>query len=271
MTPECNLCGAADARVMLSAGEWRVLKCPHCELGWLDPKPDARRLAELYDEDYFTRHKIMTSDDDEQLARKVAGQRSWVNFVRRHKKVGSLLDIGCASGYLLARAREVGYEVRGIEVSEWAVQQGRERLGLDIRQSTIESADFAPASFDVITMLHVVEHLEEPVNNLIKVREWLKPDGVLIVACPNTNSFDAAKYGAEWTGWSIPYHIWHFTPKSLGIILNRARYEVTAVQTLPSKWVKDKLRRIPVVGLTRNIVCRWFSGRDMRLAARRRD
>lgn len=264
----CYFCGDVDAEVVITVGEWSVLRCPKCDLGWLYPKPDPSELSRLYDEDYFSQNRIMVAETDEQLALKVAGQRTRVRFVRRYKDSGELLDIGCASGYFLARAKEAGYSVCGLEVSEWAVREGREKLRLKIEQGTIETADFEPAAFDAITMWHTVEHFEDPVKSLSKVRRWLKPDGILIIECPNSRSFDAAKYGIEWTGWSIPYHLWHFTPRSLGDILHRLGYEVVGIQTFRSQWVKDRLRKIPVLSLARNLISSCFTGRDMRIVAK---
>lgn len=267
MRSECYLCGGTDPQVVAAIDKWRILRCAECGLGWLDPWPEVSQLSELYDEAYFTDHRIMVAETDEQLAKKVADQASLVRFVRRYRGSGVLLDIGCASGYFIARAREAGYEVQGLEISEWAVRQGRDRLGLQITQGTIESCDFQPSSFDAITMLHVAEHLEDPVKSIAKIREWLKPDGVLVLACPNMGSFDARKYGADWAGWRIPYHLWHFSPRSLSGILDRAGFRTICVRTEPSRWIKEKVRSIPIVSISRNIVSAFFSGRDMRLVA----
>lgn len=267
MMPNCYLCGCADTRTVETIGEWRILKCTNCDLGWLDPRPESTS-DELYGREYFSQHRIMTAETDEELAAKVAAQGSRVRFIRRYRDVGRLLDIGCASGHFLARARESSYVVQGLETSEWAVQEGRKRLGLDIEQGTVETAEFEEASFDVITLWHVVEHLDDPIRSLSTVLGWLKPGGALVLECPNSGSFDAGKYGPEWPGWSIPYHLWHFTPRSLSAVLDRAGYEVVGIQTLPSQWLRERLRRIPLLGLARILICPLFTGRDMRLVAR---
>lgn len=265
--PACELCGSVRSEVAICVGEHRVVRCSGCGLGQLDPRPKPASLSDLYGEDYFSQHR-MTADTDDQLRARVAGQDYLVRFIRRWRRAGSLLDIGCASGYFPARARETGYEVCGLEIAEWAVRQGQERLGLNIHQGTIGSASFDPASFDIITMWHVVEHLDEPISDLTTVRNWLKPDGVLVVACPNAGSFDAKKYGVEWAGWSIPYHIWHFTPKSLGMLLTGCGYEALHLKTTNSQWIKERLRRLPVLTIVRNLVSSRFTGRDMWVVAR---
>lgn len=264
----CAICGGSESVPVISLGEWRVLRCPRCNLGRLDPWPDSAVGSEKYGPEYFAEHKIMTSETDDELARKIAGQRSRVEFLRRHKSAGSLLDIGCASGYFLARAREKGFEAHGIEVSEWAVQEGRKRLGLDIDQGTTDDLEFAAGSFDVVTMWHVLEHVEKPVETLVRIRGWLKQDGVLVLECPNMDSFDARRYGAQWRGWSLPYHVWHYTPESLAAVVQESGYEVVHAESLRSEWIRDTLRRVPVVGILRNPLAAMFTGRDMRLVAR---
>ncbi|MHB1190363.1 MAG: class I SAM-dependent methyltransferase, partial [Armatimonadota bacterium] len=166
-----------------------------------------------------------------------------------------------------AAARDAGFDVRGIEISEWAVKEGIQRLDLEIEQGVIESVDY-PAAFDAVTMWHVVEHFEDPVASLAKVREWLAPGGLLVIECPNSGSFDAERYDTEWAGWRIPYHLWHFTPKSLAAVLERAGYEVVRVQTTRSLWIKEKIRKIPVLSIARTPISACFTGRDMRIVAR---
>lgn len=262
----CAICGGTEGGLVIAFGEWRVLRCPKCDLGRLDPKPDM--ASQQYGEEYFAEHRIMTAGTDDELARKIAGQRSRVNFIKRYKPSGQLLDIGCASGYFLARAREEGYGVHGIEVSEWAVQEGRSRLGLEIDKGNTDDVDFPDGSFDIITMWHVIEHVEQPIEALSEVRRWLKQDGLLVIECPNMDSFDARRCGKDWRGWSIPYHLWHYTPASLAMMLQRSGYEVLHTEKLRSQWIRDTLRRVPIVGLLRNPISSLFSGRDMRMVAR---
>lgn len=261
----CAICGGIEGALVVSLGEWRVLRCQQCGLGRLDPRPDA--TSQQYGEEYFAENKIMTADTDEELARKVAGQRSRARFIKRYMPSGHLLDIGCASGYFLARAREEGYRVRGIEVSKWAVQEGRNRLELEIDEGTTENLDFPAGTFDIVTMWHVLEHVERPIEAISKVRGWLRKDGILVIECPNMESFDARRQGERFA-WRIPYHLWHFTPRSLAEILHRSGYEVLRTETMRSQWMRDTLRRVPVVGLLRNPKAALFSGRDMRLVAR---
>lgn len=75
--------------------------------------------------------------------------------------------------------------------------------------------DFEPDSFDVITLWHVMEHLE-PLNEVWEtLNSLLTEKGVLIVAVPNCSSYDARKYGAYWAAYDVPRHLWHFTPGTI--------------------------------------------------------
>lgn len=75
--------------------------------------------------------------------------------------------------------------------------------------------DYAPASFDVITLWHVMEHLEHLSETWERLYSLLTEKGVLIVAVPNCSSYDARKYGAYWAAYDVPRHLWHFTPSTI--------------------------------------------------------
>ena len=72
--------------------------------------------------------------------------------------------------------------------------------------------EFAPGSFDVITLWHVMEHLEHLDEVWQRLHELLTEKGVLIVAVPNCSSYDAQRYGEYWAAYDVPRHLWHFTP-----------------------------------------------------------
>ena len=99
------------------------------------------------------------------------------------------------------------------------------------------------------------------------MRDLLTEGGKVFIELPNYRSVDAKGYGTEWTGWDLPYHLWHFTPESLSRLLTTCGFNVRLVKRHPSTYVRNKLRTIPVVSVLRNLVCLFFSGRDMTIVA----
>ena len=131
-----------------------------------------------------------------------------------HRKTGRLLDIGTGTGYFADTMKRGGWQVEAIEKNAHARAFAKEHFGLEVKPDTALK-DFEPDSFDVITLWHVMEHLE-PLNEVWEtLNSLLTENGVLIVAVPNCSSYDARKYGAYWAAYDVPRHLWHFTPGTI--------------------------------------------------------
>ena len=131
-----------------------------------------------------------------------------------HRKEGRLLDIGTGTGYFAATMQRQGWQVEAVEKDEGARRFAREHFALQVKPETA-LRDYAPHSFDVITLWHVMEHLEHLNETWELLNTLLTEKGVLIVAVPNSSSFDACKYGAYWAAYDVPRHLWHFTPATI--------------------------------------------------------
>ncbi len=131
-----------------------------------------------------------------------------------HRKTGRLLDIGTGTGYFADAMQRRGWQVEAVEKSARARAFAQAHFNLDVKPHTALNS-LSSGSFDVITLWHVMEHLE-PLNETWEVMHALLTDkGVLIVAVPNCSSYDAKKYGAFWAAYDVPRHLWHFTPDTM--------------------------------------------------------
>jgi 2-polyprenyl-3-methyl-5-hydroxy-6-metoxy-1,4-benzoquinol methylase len=128
--------------------------------------------------------------------------------------LGKLLDIGTGTGYFPSIMVEKGWEVEAIEKNAHARAYAKERFGLDVKPEDA-LATLQPGVFDVITLWHVMEHLEDLNKTWNRLYELLTDTGILIVAVPNCASYDAEKYGANWAAYDVPRHLWHFTPATM--------------------------------------------------------
>jgi SAM-dependent methyltransferase len=141
------------------------------------------------------------------------------------------LDIGCARGEYLLRVREryPSLAVSGVEPSPIDARYARESFSLDVANTTIEEADLPDRSFDLVTLFHVLEHVQDPPETLRRVRRLLAPDGVLVVEVPNMAlSRLPLPLGRSILapGYHNPEHLWHFTPPTLRRLLERQGYQV---------------------------------------------
>jgi SAM-dependent methyltransferase len=127
---------------------------------------------------------------------------------------GGVLDVGCGRGDLGAALIRRGWRVAGIDPSGPAVTIARSR-GLDATVGTLQSTDLVPAAFDAVTMIHALEHVSDPVEDLRLAHSALRPGGTLIVLVPNFNSWGRRRFGNAWYHLDLPRHRTHFTPTSL--------------------------------------------------------
>ena len=138
-------------------------------------------------------------------------------------KGGSILDVGCASGFFLESLGS-GWEKHGLEIFRLAAQRARERTGIVVHESDISGARFHDKSFDVVSSFDVVEHLAEPMQFFREARRILKPRGRLILGTGNCRSFSALMSRQRWSYLSIPEHVSFFSPHPLRVGLRRAGF-----------------------------------------------
>jgi len=134
-----------------------------------------------------------------------------------------LLDAGAGRGRFVAAARAAGYDAFGIEPSARGPVQHVERAG-------IEDARIEPGSVDVVTLWHVLEHLDDPAAALDRVASWLRPRGGLLIGVPNLASLQARIGGERWYHLDVPRHRMHYTPAGLEALLRSCGFTVLAVR-----------------------------------------
>lgn len=105
----------------------------------------------------------------------------------------ALLDVGCSMGYVLAAAKELGLAATGLDVSQFAVDACRER-GLEAVVGSAMALPFADASFDVVMLKAVLEHIPDPMTGLREAARVVRPGGVLFVVVPDGDYYKHAVF-----------------------------------------------------------------------------
>jgi SAM-dependent methyltransferase len=148
-------------------------------------------------------------------------------IVQRFVHAGSLLDVGCASGRFLRVCALNGFQVTGVEPATGLADKAREAVygKGEIFCATLQDASLPPASFDVVTLWDVLEHVPEPIEFLILCRSLLKSGGFLFANVPDLASFQARVFGRRWP-LLLPEHLNYFTRKSLGLCAHKAGFEL---------------------------------------------
>jgi len=133
-------------------------------------------------------------------------------------------------GFFLAAAAEQGWEGKGVEISAWAVREARQRFGLDVRQGSLETVELPPASFDLITMWDVLEHLPDPKGALLRCGSLLKDGGYLALTTPDTEGFLRKLTGRKWVEYKkIPEHIHFFGKATLRALLLQCGFNTVSM------------------------------------------
>lgn len=179
---KCLACGGRSKSVG-RAGERSVLRCPVCLSMQVAPWPDEASLQQLYTESYYDLEYFSVVDE-----RNTAFYDQCLDLLRASAKGSRLLDVGCGAGQFLKAAGMFGYDAVGVEPGDKALEVA-ERSGLDVMKGSAESLDqFGEGSFDVVTMLDVLEHTRSPHQCIASAARVLKPGGVLLMTYPNPSS-----------------------------------------------------------------------------------
>lgn len=193
-----------------------------------------------------------TSPDAKSVARheKVTRRRlkGAASLLRTPSNPASLLDVGCSSGALLGIAKNMGFEVSGVEPAARAAQTAKGK-GFNVFQGYLKDAGYQDNAFDVITLFELLEHIAEPVELLAECRRILKPGGIIILNTPNAASWTAGFMREHWDGFSLKNmggHISFFSPRSIRLLGNRAKLEVVKIETRNVRFF-EKENRNPFV------------------------
>jgi SAM-dependent methyltransferase len=223
-----------------------LVRCESCGHRQTEPMPADAVLESAYAD--------AASDD---YVEEAAGQRETARRalarIERHllpeasngaPRSRRLLDLGCWVGFLLAEARERGWEAVGVEPSQFASAYARERLGLDVRTGDLLTSPLPLAYYDAVVMGDVIEHLPRPGEALDRMAALLRPGGVGWMALPDAGSRVARALGRRW--WSvIPTHVQFFTHGSIRTLLESRGWEVLEIATAPKAFsVRYYLERV---------------------------
>jgi 2-polyprenyl-3-methyl-5-hydroxy-6-metoxy-1,4-benzoquinol methylase len=272
-TRTLRLDGVVDNSFRTSPGRWRLWSCADCQSAYLDPRPSAASIHRAY-QHYYTHHApAPPASALRQLHRQLAnaylnrryGAREqpahWlggvmigaVPYLRRFEDRacrhlpplprggGAVLDVGCGDGAFLALAQRAGWQVLGLEPDAQAAAVAQQQ-GVPVQVGGLETLAEQQATFDVITLAHVIEHVADPVATLRDCHRLLKPGGQLWLETPNAAGHGLRAFGRHWRGLEAPRHLVLFTPQSLRRAVAEAGFEGLQHPPTPSvrRWMAER-------------------------------
>lgn len=221
----CPLCGGEELEPTLTCvdhyvtGEaFNLWRCRGCGFRFTQDFPAEAEMGRYYDAPEYISHTDTRRGMMNRLYHWVRGymlgRKARLVCRAAHCRQGRLLDIGTGTGYFPAVMQQRGWQVDAVEKNAQAREFARNRFGLEVKpESALGTME--EGSYDVITLWHVMEHLEHLNETWERLYRLLTPRGVLVVAVPNCSSYDARKYGALWAAYDVPRHLWHFTPDTM--------------------------------------------------------
>jgi SAM-dependent methyltransferase len=197
-----------------------IVACRVCGFVFKSVQPAAHYLDQHYADlpgDYIERVAEESTEyrEDYRVARAM--------LLKAFPNGGSILDVGCASGYFL-QSMGKGWEKHGLEIFHLAAQRARERGGIRVHECEMSSAGFRNESFDVVCSFDVVEHLSDPMTFFREARRILRPSGWLLLGTGDARSAGAVLSGSRWAYFSTPEHVSFFTSHSLRLGLRKAGF-----------------------------------------------
>lgn len=224
-------CGSSAARPLdafhLPNGDvFPLVQCAGCGVQAIFPQPSDDVLARYYSPEYYgaSRKKFISP---------VAAAVAWFQGHRARLAArflpagGSVLDVGCGNGGFLINMKKLGFQVQGTEWTAHSAARVGAEHGIAIHAGDLLDLNLSGQSFDLITMWHVLEHVQRPYETLRRIHELLKPGGGVMLAVPNAESRQARNFGTAWLHYDPPRHLFDFGCSSLDRLLNIAKFKTT--------------------------------------------
>jgi 2-polyprenyl-3-methyl-5-hydroxy-6-metoxy-1,4-benzoquinol methylase len=240
--PGCPLCGGnrfsdflTSTDFSISKEDFSIVKCTDCGLKFTNPRPKQSEIGPYYESEEYISHsntsKGLINAAYQTVRTYTIGQKTklYTKLVGKLRK--TVLDYGCGTGELLKALKKEGWESVGIEPGDKPREFAINTNGLHVK-TPVELSQMASNSFSIVSMWHVLEHIHDLHPTLEQINRVLSDDGRLIIAVPNSDSYDARLYGKFWAAYDLPRHLYHFNKSTIGDLLRRHNLEIETVKPM---------------------------------------
>jgi len=240
---KCLVCGSNQFEPFLVCKDYTVSKddfnivfCKTCGFKFTNPRPADLVLGDYYKAEDYVSHTNTKKGLVNKLYHFVRGYtlKKKIQLVSSYVSRGTILDYGCGTGMFVAACKDTGWDCIGMEPDDSA-----RRIATDQDLSVYSNKHnvnvfVKEKQFEAITLWHVLEHVTDMQETLSFFKTKLKKGGVLIIAVPNHQSFDAEYYKEYWAAYDVPRHLHHFDLKSMTALLQNNSFKL--VETRPMKF-----------------------------------
>jgi len=241
--PACPVCENKKWSKIYRINAWDIEECHACGFAKINPPPSRGSRQECYSKEEviirnapkksFSRNFSRTMKQFFSKITKRNKSEIFYNKLRKHLPPGAkILDIGCGGGSFLRLAKN-RFNCAGVEISEYLVSLAGGIEGADIKWGNFLDVDFKGETYDGITLISLLEHLDDPLCALRKCFNLLKKDGILLLKTVNYECLNRKIKKSRWTGFRPPDHVVYFTPRNLSQILKKAGFSKIKVKAWP--------------------------------------
>lgn len=240
MNKKCPWCDSEKTQMhlwvkdyFLTGEAFEIHECLKCGLLFTEPRPDSNHIGKYYQSEEYYSHQENKSG----FIPKIYESVKKVNLKHKRKlatkgmKVGTMLEIGCGVGDFLHEMEQKGWNCTGIEPSKEAKAIAKNRVKANILNPE-DLATLKDESFDLITMWHVLEHVDNLKDEVRHLQRLLKKGGRLVLALPNFKSTDAEYYREYWAAYDVPRHLNHFCRESINNIFKTTKLQLKKIDKL---------------------------------------
>ena len=181
-----------------------------------NPRPNKNNVGLYYKSDQYISHNDAGGGIINTIYRAIRSYtlQSKLSLINKlNHGTGRILDVGCGTGAFLETCKAGGWHVMGVEPDLNAREVSITKLKTNISADLDTLAGSEP--FDVISLWHVLEHVPELNKAITQIHQLLADKGTLLIAVPNSDSYDAAYFKEYWAAYDVPRHLYHFTPSTI--------------------------------------------------------
>ncbi|MFH0762768.1 MAG: class I SAM-dependent methyltransferase [Candidatus Omnitrophota bacterium] len=239
----CPACENSKWADVYRIKEWRIKECAVCGFARIDPLPGRETRPGFYSQEKVVsnnskqlRHPQKLSRAMKRFFNRIAGRDKSKIFYNKLSGYlpadAKILDIGCGDGSFLRLAKR-RFSCTGIEISEYLAGLAGKQNGVKIITGDFQTAGLAYEKFDGITLISLLEHLDDPQGTIKKCFNLLNNGGILLIKTVNYGCLNRVIKKENWTGFRPPDHIAYFTPSSLKRLLKKAGFTRIKISAWP--------------------------------------
>jgi 2-polyprenyl-3-methyl-5-hydroxy-6-metoxy-1,4-benzoquinol methylase len=217
----CLICNSTALKPLKGYEASHLCKCKSCGFVFAQAIPTMEELEKHYEG--YSRNDYLSPVT-------IKRYNELLDYFEQFRKTGKLIDVGCGIGYFLEEAKKRGWEVYGTEYTDEAIQIC-ESKGITMKKGKLNPADFKSESFDIITSFEVIEHINNPQEEIQNFNQILRKGGLVYMTTPNWNALLRYRLKAAYNVIVYPEHLSYYTPRTIKLLFKSLGFKASKVLT----------------------------------------